>query len=196
MEKIILINNVDTFYNKIWYMKLLSKLHVKIGINYKNRIYYNSSEKHSNDLNIVLRMLDIININKRKEKYNLIYDYACEYLDNEFINNNWCNFKNNMCECNRNKPKEYQTGSCCTRTLTRETCKYFDNSKKRCSIKCLGCKLFVCNYLRKKGIKYTSNNVPYLKYFLSLRQKLISNYTFFKTQEDIINKWLKFYKLP
>ena len=52
------------------------------------------------------------------------------------------------------------------------------------------------NYLIKKGVKYTANRVPYLKYFLSPRQKLISNFTFFKPKEEIIKAWRRFYKLP
>ena len=181
MEKIILIRDCDGFLKKIRYLKLLSKFRLHISIGYDQKIYSLFSQKHPDELDLILKLLDIINTHKRKEKYSLIYDNACDYLDEEFMKNNWCCFKNNMCVCNRNKPKEYQTGSCCTRTYTRETCKHFDKNIKRCGIRCLACKLFVCDYLKKKGIKYSANKVPFLKYFLSPRQKLISTYSFFKT---------------
>ncbi len=180
----------------MFYLKLLSKLHIKIMIIYKDKEYISSSIKHSNNIDTILKLLDILNTYKRHDKYNLIYDYSCDYLDNEFCKKNLCAFKNNMCISNRNKPKEYQVGSCCTRVSTGKTCKYFDNNIKRCSIKCIGCKLFTCNYLNRKGIKYPINKIPYLKYFLSLRQKLITRVSFFRKKENIIRDWEKFYKLP
>ncbi len=196
MEKVVIISDYENFVKKICYLRFLSIFRIKISVGYKKAIYETSKEKHPEEIDMVLNIVDILNVHHKKDKYSLIYDYACDYLDNEFQKNNWCCFKNNMCECNRNKPKEYQTSSCCTRTSTRKDCKYLDEEKKRCSIRCLACKLFVCNYLRKKGIKYTANKVPYLKYFLSPRQKLISNYSFFKPKEEIIKSWRRFYKLP
>ena len=163
MEKVIIINDYDSFIKKIRYLKFLSKLRINLFVCYKSKVYASSKDKHPEEMDMTLKLLDILNTHRRKDKYNLIYDYACNYLDNEFQKNNWCGFKNNMCECNRNKPIEYQTSSCCTRTYTKETCKYLDEEKKRCSIRCLACKLFVCNYLIKKGVKYTSNKVYCLK---------------------------------
>ena len=197
MEKIIILNkeNKSSFYRKIFFLRILSFLRIKISIYYRGKKYEGYDSNKKSKINELLKMLDILNTHKRKEKYSLIYDYACDYLDNEFISNNWCKFENNMCISNRNKPKKYQVGSCCTSNLTKKTCKYFDERIKRCSIKCLGCKLYACPYLNRKGIKYTTNRVPYLKYFLSIRQKKIAKCTVFKSKEIIIKKWLKFYRL-
>ncbi len=193
MNKVV---DVDSFYKKIYYLKILSKFRVNIIVKDKKREYQNSSVKHPDKIDEILKMVNILNTHKRKDRYSLIYDYACDYLDNEFLNNNWCDFKKNMCISNRNKPEEYQVGSCCTRTANRETCHYFDDTKKRCSIRCLSCKFFVCRYLESHGIKYRVKDIPYLKYFLSLRQKLFARISFFRTKEEIISDWLKFYKLP
>ena len=177
-------------------MKLLSFFHVNISICYNKNVYAGFNDEHDTEMDTILRCLDILNKHPRKEKYSLIFDYACDYLDNEFLCHNWCDFKKNMCVNNRNKPKEYQTGSCCTRTSSKKDCIHFNKEIKRCGIKCLSCKLFTCDYLKDKGIKYTANKVPYLKYFLSPRQKLISNYSFFKDKDEVIKRWLRFYKLP
>ena len=194
--KIDITSDLNIFYKKIRLLKFISHFKRNFIIKYKSKEYKDSFKRHPDKIDEILKILDILNTKKRKERYNIIYDYACDYLDNEFINNNWCNFKNNMCISNRNKPKKYQVGSCCTRNYTKMDCEYFDNTIKRCSIKCISCKLFVCNYLSKKGIKYRVNSVIYLKYFLSLRQKLIASVSFFKPKDVIINKWLNFYKLP
>ena len=196
MEKILKLKNINSFYSRIYFYKLLSKFHIKIKLIYNNKEYVSSNIKHKNDLDTILKILDILNTPDKSSRYNLIYDYSCDYLDNEFAKKNLCGFKNNMCVSNRSKPKEYQVGSCCTRVSTGKTCEYFDESIKRCSIKCLGCKLFVCNYLWKKGIRYPINSIPYLKYFLSIRQKLITKISFFRKKEDIIKDWERFYKLP
>ena len=80
--------------------------------------------------------------------------------------------------------------------VVKKVFKYFDDKNKRCSIKCIGCKFFTCDYLRKKGINYKVNSIPYIKYFFNIRQKLICKYSFFTEKDIIINKLLKFYKLP
>ena len=191
----IVYKNKKSFYRKIRIYNFFSKFKIKYVLIYNNKSYNTFSKKHPKELDEELKILDIINISKRKDKYSLIYDYACDYLDNEFSNNNFCQFKENMCISNRNKPKEYQVGSCCTRNYTKETCKYFNDNTKRCSIKCISCKLFTCPYLSKKGIKYRVNDIVYLKYFLSFRQKLICYTSYFMTKEEIISKWRKFYKI-
>ena len=195
MEKVIELNknNLSLFYKRIYLLKVLSFFCINIKIQYEGKEYQNSSLKHPKELDEILKILDIINTHHRKDKYSLIYDYACDYLDNEFISGNWCNFNNNKCVYNRTKPKSVQVNSCCTRNYNKELCKYFDNKEKSCSIKCLSCKLFVCPYLEKKGIKCSIKKTPYLHYFLSLRQKQISKINFFKPKGVFIKKWLRWY---
>lgn len=193
MKKIVLLNNENDFYRRIYYLKIISFFGVKIYVEYNNKLYSSSKEKHPEEINVVLKILDILNVKKKLDKYNLIYDYTCDYLDNEFKINNWCNFKNDVCICNRNKNKECRVESCCVRNKTKIVCKYFDNKNKKCSIKCISCKLFTCKYLKSKGIKYSTNKIPYLKYFLSIRQKKITNYSIIEPKYKIIEKWRKFY---
>ena len=99
-----------------------------------------------------------------------------------------------MCYCNRAKCKSKQVGSCCIKTSTGEICEHFDKEIKFCKIKSITCKLFVCPFLRKKGIRYSVNKIPYIKYFLSIRQKLIIKSNPFVDKDEMIDKLIKFYK--
>lgn len=144
---------------------------------------------------MIQNIINIINTKKKKNKLNLIYDYTCDYLDTEFAEKNICNFQKDMCEYNRQRQKNLRVCSCCTKVRTKEVCKYFNKKEKRCSIKCISCKLFVCHYLRtKKNIRYPMNKIPYLHYFLSLRQKIICKFSYFMPKEEIMDSLLKFYK--
>ncbi len=197
MKKIIPIQkeNINVLYKKMWLLKFYAKLGFKIYINYENQLFENSKKRHDKEIDEVLKNLDILNTRKKREKYNLIYDYACFYLDNEFQNKKLCDFKKDICICNREKDKNI-VSSCCVRNTNNQPCKYFDNNQKICTIKCITCKLYTCPYLRAKGVQYQVNSISYLKYHLSFRQKLICCNRFFKDKEEIIDEFMKFYKLP
>ena len=193
MKKVITIksNKLKRFYRKIYLYRILRLFKMKFILKIDKNVNLSKDDKE-----VLNNIINILNTKTRKEKYNLIYDYTCGYLDNEFINKNLCGFKNNMCACNRAKDKSKQVSSCCEGSKTRKICEHFDNERKKCSIKSLGCKLFVCPYLRKKGIHYPIRKIPYLNYFLSLRQKAICITSIFQDKEITINKFLKPYKLP
>lgn len=201
MDKVVEINekNIEEFYKKIRKLKIYKYFNKQneIVLKYKNKIYNNKSKNIPKELEIVMNLTNILNTTKRKERISLVYDYSCDYLDNEFLTKKLCGFHNNMCIRNRNrKDKTKQVTSCCERTKTRVVCDKFDDKNKVCTIKSLGCKLFVCPYLKKQGIKYTPNRVPYLKYFYSWRQKAIADSCIFLDKDEIMDKLIKFYKLP
>ena len=198
MNKVVTItkDNEKEFYNKIRKLKILSKFNYNFIVDYDNKKYDENSKDIPKELETIMNIIKILNTKKKKNKYELIYDLSCDCLDNEFQTNNYCSFENNMCICNRCKNKEKQLSSCCQRRHNMTTCKYFDDKNKCCSIKCIGCKFFTCDYLRKKGINYKVNSIPYIKYFFNIRQKLICKYSFFTEKDIIINKLSKFYKLP
>ena len=68
-------------------------------------------------------------------------------------------------------------------------CQYLNCNK--CSIKSISCKLFTCNSLQKKGIKYDTHEILLLDCFFNNKQHLILSKNFFKTKEEIINKLLE-----
>lgn len=198
MEKKIILKEdfINEFYKKIHYYKFLKLFKTRFTINYKNKEYKKYNLKAPKEIHIILKMVDILNAENRREKYELIHDYACEYLDSEFQNKNVCGFKNNMCSCNRAKIKSKQLSSCCESGKTRTICHNFNYQKKCCNIQSLGCKLFICPHLRKKGVKYPIKKIPYLHYFLSPRQKLICITSIFQDKKITVDKFLKFYKMP
>ena len=195
MEKIINLktSNLTGFYKKMFFYKLLSLFKIKLKLTFDRK---EKLKKYTEEQQTIINCINILNSNTRQEKYNLIYDYSCDYLDGEFINKNLCGFKNNMCACNRSKPEILQLSSCCESGKIRTICEHFDKNKKTCKIKSIGCKLFTCPYLHRKGIKYPIKKIPYLKYFLSTRQKLIVKSSTFQDKDVIVNKLLKFYKMP
>lgn len=128
---------------------------------------------------------------KYEDRINYIYDYMCNYLDNEFKDFNLCDFKNNLCvsrrelECNGCKnPLTY--GCCYTKG---RVCPNLINS--RCTIKSLPCKFFTCRYLEKRGIKYRPWNYLMIRLFLSKRQMVILDQSLYTSKEIIINKLLR-----
>ncbi|MBO5375501.1 MAG: hypothetical protein J6A52_01460 [Bacilli bacterium] len=185
-------NNTKDFYKKIRLLKLKRKFGYKFKVKYNGKLY-SKDDKYPKEIEEIINIINIINAPSKKEKYSLVYDYACEYLDNEFRGKNLCGFENDICICNRCKPKEKQVGSCCVKTSTGEVCKHFDDINKCCKIKCLGCKLYVCIPLYKSNIKFPVRKVSYLKYFLSFRQKCIVKSNVFVDKEYVLNKLVKFY---
>lgn len=126
----------------------------------------------------------IINSKNVDERLNLIYDYVCDYLDNEIKNHNYCEFINGKCIFNRVNPNKYSTNGCCYHK-SRGTCRFLVDSK--CINKNVSCKFFMCSYLRKRGLKFNQNDIPQIKYFLNYRQREIIYSSFFKSKEEIIN---------
>ena len=188
---------IDSFYKKIRVLKLYRFLGRKIYVSYRGEEYLGNEKEYPEELTVILNILKILNASRKKERLSWVYDITCEYLDNEFRTKNLCGFKNDMCECNRNKSKEKRVCSCCTRTKTRIVCEKFDKKRKTCKIKSIGCKLFVCPYLRfKKKVKFPIKTIPYLHYFLSWRQKAIVKTAIFQDKDEVVEKLMKFYKLP
>ena len=125
------------------------------------------------------------------KKYEFIYDYVCDYLDNDFKNKNICDFKDNKCISRRNFGKNRSNnpliyGCCYTK---KKVCQYLVNYI--CTIKCISCKLFTCRYLSKRNIKYRINDILLLKLFFNTRQKQIISDSLFTDKEEIINLLIK-----
>ena len=89
MKKVIYLNsnNVNLFYRKFRLYKFLSHFNINFIINYCGK-EYTLNDEYPQELGIILNMTDILNTRNKKEKYNKIYDRACDYLDNEFRTKN------------------------------------------------------------------------------------------------------------
>jgi len=135
-----IINSIIKYYN----FDTSKYLFYVDDYNYKDIVY----------LNELAEIITASSINDIDKRYSYIYDYMSARLDNLFNDYNLCDFKNNICcrkRCLLEKLKrEILVYGCCY--TKGKVCKYLD--KKHCSINCLPCKFFTCNYLKKKGYKY------------------------------------------
>ena len=130
-----------------------------------------------------------------KKKYELLYYKTCEYLDDEF-SKNICNFENNKCG---EKINTKSCVGCCRKYRNKllgpfipyknrwKICEHLENNK--CLVKNLGCKLYTCDYLHSKGIKFKIKNIPMLKEF-NLIQKLIIKAKVQIPEEEVIKELL------
>jgi len=144
-----------------------------------------------------LNKIRIINKKKARLQYEFIYNKVCEDLDNKFYGKNLCDFQNDKCGEKRNTSSLV---GCCRPYKNKlispffpsnfnrlQMCKYLKD--KKCSAECISCKLYTCDFLRKKGVLFKINDIQLLKNF-NLIQKYIIKYSVFTPKEKIINRLL------
>ena len=128
----------------------------------------------------------------RYERYNYIYDNVCDYLDSYFYGKNLCDFKNNKCGEKRNTDSD--TG-CCHHFKTKwlgpfsklVLCEHLKKDYT-CGAKCISCKLFTCDYLEKKGIKFRIKDILLLNVFFNPLQKYFIKYMVYTPKEKILKR--------
>lgn len=183
MKKHLLLNiNFNTFskndykkiLKKLLLIKKLSKLYkIELGIqkNSKikigNLINYDPNNLQENEF---ISAFNAIFFKTRYDMYNYIYDTVCDYLDSFFYGKNLCDFKNNKCGEKRNTSS---TWGCCRHykvkmlgPLTKFVLCEHLKEDYTCGAKCIGCKLFTCDYLQSKGIKFKIKDILLLDVFL------------------------------
>ena len=189
--------------NKKHYKRILRKLlnikwiishsKIKIGVSENLKILlgyiinYDEENKQQNDF---ILGINAIFYNTKNERYNYIYDTVCDYLDSCFYGKNLCDFQNNKCGEKRNTSS--LIGCChhfkikCLGPLTKLVkCEYLKEDYT-CSAKCIGCKLFTCDYLRKKGIKFRIKDILLLDSFFNPIQKYFIKYKVFTPKYKVI----------
>lgn len=159
---------------------------------------YIKSDTPIEDLKNIEEFFQVLLIDNKNDMYSYIYDKACDQFDAIFRKNNYCDFKNCSCSCQRNARVSHDKMGCCYEFYYRK----FDNmpvytdecshlTPTGCDTKCLGCKIFTCRYLKKIGIKFKSDDNFLLRTFLNRKQKDYTDNTYFKTKEEILNEWEK-----
>ncbi|MCI8547496.1 MAG: hypothetical protein HFJ38_01265 [Bacilli bacterium] len=177
-EKIILTNNnIEEIYQNI--PKIIKKYQKKHQI----ELIYKEEIKEIEKKTEIEEIIHAINIKDRRKRYTYIYDTICDKLDKS---QTYCRFQNGLCDKYRHKNLSHCNGCC--ETSKGEKCKYL--GKNGCQIKCISCKFFICDYLKKEDKKRVKNPNSFLlsKYFFNLEQKMILLFTFFTTEEEIIDK--------
>lgn len=175
--------------------KIAQKNNLEIGITDGSKrkigyiMHYDSKDKEQTDF---ILAVNAILYNSRYERYNFIYDTVCEYLDSCFYGKNLCDFKDNKCGEKRNTSS---TTGCCHHfknkilgPLSKLTlCEYLKEDYT-CGAKCISCKLFTCDYLEKKGIKFKIKDILLLDTFFNPIQKYFIKYMVFTPKEKIIKR--------
>ncbi len=175
--------------------KIVSKTKIKIGqprdlkvlLGYV--INYDIKNKEQNDF---ILAINAIFYNTRLARYNYIYDTTCDYLDSYFYGKNLCDFKDNKCGEKRNTSS---TTGCCHHFKIKwlgplskmVVCKHLKEDYT-CGAKCISCKLFTCDYLQKKGIKFRIKDILLLDVFFNPIQKYWIKYMVFTPKEKIIKR--------
>ncbi len=186
LKKLLKIKNVISFFN------------INVGIDEENKkilgyvINYNEDDEKQKDF---LLAINAIFFNTRYERYNYIYDTVCEYLDSYFYEKNLCDFKNNKCGEKKNTSS---TTGCCHHFKYKALgplsklvlCEYLKDDYT-CGAKCISCKLFTCDYLEKKGIKFRIKDILLLDTFFNPIQKYYIKYMVFTPKEKILKKLMR-----
>ncbi len=181
---------------KLLFIKnIIMKLKIQIGIFESNEkligylFNYDDTNKNHNDF---ILAINAIFYPTKYERYNYIYDTVCNYLDNCFYGKNLCDFKNNKCGEKRNTSSI--TG-CCHHFKVKwmgpfsklVLCEYLKEDYS-CIANCISCKLFTCDYLEKKGIKFRIKDILLLNVFFNPLQKYFIKYMVFTPKDKIIKR--------
>ncbi len=171
--KDIYIDNDKKFYSQL--KKYVKKKNYIVHLNLDDKDIINDNvlkkENFDEDLKFKIQCVHAVNIKSIKKRYSYIYDTVCDYLDEKFIENDICQFKDNVCIGVKNKSHCAESKNGCCYGSKRGLCKNFVNGK--CKVKSISCKLFTCGYLKKHNVKFKINDIPLLKYFFNFKQKFI-----------------------
>ena len=158
-------------------------------------------EKRDNQYLTLISALNACKIKDKNERMEYIYMCACKFLDNIYLENNICEFCDNVCL----EKRKYLNSKVCYDNIRDGCChkitlKYLFTSRKtrvprciyqqegRCITTNLGCKMFACDTVRKKGIKYTYFNVALVKYFFNLPQIIIMRCSLFTHKDKVLKR--------
>ena len=184
---------------KLLFIKnITSKINIEIGKIENNKkivAYLINFDNTNQDQNDFIQAINAIFYNTKYERYNYIYDTVCNYLDNYFYRKNLCDFKNNKCG---EKINTSSTTGCCHHFKNKwigplsklVLCEYLKEDYT-CGAKCISCKLFTCDYLEKKGIKFRIKDILLLDVFFNSIQKYFIKYMVFTPKEKIIKRLMK-----
>lgn len=191
------IKNLIKNIKKIYKQCKIKKITLGIEKNEKNIIGQIIGPDDNKLKRDVIDCITVMFLDNKKLKIQYIYDHVCNYLDEEFIKNNYCDFKNDVCVSKRSGtcPNKVTMG-CCHRFIHPLTmsgklvlCKYFDINKKQCKTKCMTCKFFTCDTIRKK---FRMSEFPLLNYFFNPIQKFIIKISYFTSKEKILSRLYRF----
>ncbi len=175
-------NNVDKVINNT------KKIIKKCDKDNYNLVYNYDANLDKSKINDLEMIKTAINIKDKEKRYNYIYDTVCGILDKRINEENYCEFKDDVCIRFRKENPNHKNGCC--EWKGRGKCKYLINSE--CTMKtCMACKLFTCPFLYKeKGIKQRPNDFVLIKYFFNRNQKYILECSYWTPKEIVMKRLL------
>ncbi len=135
----------------------------------------------------IAKAIKIIDLDTPEKKYEKVYFEVYSYLKDNFVANNYCDFKNNKCAAQRHfnlYPLNRKNGCCFTRI---RTCPHLQKNGE-CNVECMACRLFSCPYLSKRGITYYASEFVLLKAFLTKKQRKHLVFDFYTTKSNVLKK--------
>ncbi len=138
---------------------------------------------------------NILEIQELEKRYSYLYDFICDYLDQEFQKKDICGFHCGICKRRRDMItrkilKDTYGNGCCYSYLKGKTCEYLE-PKNGCRIKNIACKIFTCFYLRRQGYRYHVKDIYFARYFFNSRQLFYMENTFFVDKPVILEGIMK-----
>ncbi len=125
--------------------------------------------------NTLKTIVNALNIKKRKQRIEYVYDEAVKYI-NDYYKEDLCQFKNNQCIAQRKSNNKKINGCCRVCPLVTD---------KGCPSSNLACKLIYCKTALKNLKLLKIRDIQVLK-CLSIFQRLTLKGSFFQTREEII----------
>jgi len=192
-KRVMFIINTDIDEDVLTSLVQLFNVSQKLGLKIGTDKIIGYSYKQTRELEKSLEALLQENL---YDRYKVVYEYICDELDKKFSDNSICQFENDRCIANRKHKNKSKIMGCCYsfkyKFGTFYDVKLCEHQKdKKCEVKCLGCKLFTCQYLKKHGIKFALADMPIALAFFNKKQREILRTTFFVPEEEVLKAILK-----
>ena len=185
----------------IGYFELADQMkinHVHKFANVQTAAFIISNDTSSETFSDIAASLKAVLIKSPRKRTEFLYDLLCSRMDKEFSEKNYCQFENDTCIAARKGLTPHETFGCCySFKYSANPRRYIKDIKlceklngKECSTKCLICKLYTCDYLKKQNIVFDLKKMPLSKCFFTRKQIRIIRESFFMNREDILNKMM------
>lgn len=146
---------------------------------------------------IANEMEQALKIEDTQKRYEYAYDALCNYLDSEFKEKNYCDFKDDKCIVNRSGLGKNPCMGCCysfrldffMNMRDKKICRHLCD--KKCSTQCISCKFYTCKYLRRKGIQFYAYSIPGIEQVFTRNQIDVLTNNCFRTREEIITRLME-----
>ena len=153
--------------------KDLNKFYKRLFI-YRSFLYKKVTFTVKKDKYNITDIINALNIKKRKQRLEFIYDTCCKEIDDFYDHKDICHFKNNKCLVQEHLGNGNING-CCRLCLFQ--------SAKGCQTRNLTCKLFTCSEVKKRCPVIKFEDLNLLK-VLTRRQRHMISSSYFSNENQ------------